>query len=240
MSVIGIFFLFLASTTVFWLARQGVMSSRWLEEGESVAGTGTSTGVGGPAPLPAVKVGLAVFLTVAGCIFSLLMAAFFMRGDAADWLVPPLPNILWFNTAILVGASVALQSAASAARQGDLVRLRMLLIASAATTALFLLGQLWAWREMHDEGFYVARNAANAFFYLLTGVHGAHLLGGIVALARTMAKAWDGAAKAAKLALSVELCAFYWHFLLVVWLLLFAMMAGGMNEFGGLCRRLLS
>jgi len=240
MSVIGIFFLLLASTTVLWLKSQGVMSSTWLEEGENVAGMGTSTGVGGHEPLPAAKVGLAVFLTVAGCIFSLLIAAFFMRGDALDWQVPPLPGILWFNTAILVGASVALQWAYYAAKSGDTPLMRRLLLVGAVFTALFFAGQLWAWRELHDSGFYVSRNAANAFFYLLTGVHGVHLLGGVVALGRTMAKAWRAGAQPAKSAASIELCAFYWHFLLFVWLLLFATMAGGMNEFGVICRRLLS
>lgn len=240
MSVIGLFFLLLASTTVLWLKSQGVMNSHWLEEGENVAGMGASSGIGGREPVPAEKVGLAVFLTVAGCIFSLLIAAFFMRGDALDWQVPPLPKILWFNTAILVGASVALQWAHYAATSGDTPRLRLLLLVGAACTALFFAGQLWAWRELHDSGFYVSRNAANAFFYLLTGVHGLHLVGGVVALGRTMAKAWRDDIQRVKLAASIELCAFYWHFLLFVWLLLFATMAGGMNEFGVICRRLLS
>jgi cytochrome c oxidase subunit 3 len=118
-------------------------------------------------------------------------------------------------------------------------RLRMLLKIAAATSACFLLGQLWAWRDLIADGYYVASNAANAFFYLLTAVHGLHLLGGLVALARTIAKAWRQVDRMA-LQTSVELCAIYWHFLLAVWLVMFAMLAGEMNGFGALCRRVLS
>jgi cytochrome c oxidase subunit 3 len=238
MSVMGLFFLFIASVVVFWLRREGVMSANWLEEGETVGVAKSSRGLG-LAPPPAAKVGLGVFLAVALCVFSLLTAAYFMRMDSPDWQNPPLPRILWLNTAWLVASSVVLQWAYFAATRGDAARLRMLLKIAAATSACFLLGQLWAWRELIGDGYYVASNAANAFFYLLTAVHGLHLLGGLVALARTIDKAWrpvDGAT----LQTSVELCAVYWHFLLAVWLVMFAMLAGEMNGFGALCRRVLS
>jgi len=239
MSVMGLFFVFIASVVVLWLAREGVMSANWLEEGETV-GVAKRPGGGDLAPPPpAAKVGLAVFLAVALCIFSLLTAAFFMRMGSPDWQSPPLPRILWLNTAFLVASSAALQWAYFAAARDDAARLRLLLKIAAATSGCFLIGQLWAWRELIAEGFYVASNAANAFFYLLTAVHGLHLLGGLVALARTIDKAWRPVEQVA-LQTSVELCAIYWHFLLAVWLIMFAMLAGEMNGFGALCRRVLA
>ena len=66
-------------------------------------------------------------------------------------------------------------------------------------------------------------NPANGFFYLITGLHGLHLLGGLVAWGRTSDKVWRGF-EPAQVRLSVELCAVYWHFLLVVWLVLFALL----------------
>ena len=72
------------------------------------------------------------------------------------------------------------------------------------------------------SGYLVASNPANSFFYVLTGLHVLHLLGGLVALARTAGHAWAGAL--AKTRLGVELCAVYWHFLFVVWLILFGLM----------------
>lgn len=235
MSVMGLFFILVAGVAALYLWRHGVMESPWLEEGEVTAFSRAS----GVEPPPAAKVGLIVFLAVAGCLFSLLVAAFFMRMESPDWRTPPAPAILWFNTLVLLASSAALQAAYFAAKAEELERMRQLLLAAGAGATVFLLGQAWAWREMEASGFYAASNAANAFFYLLTGTHALHLFGGLVALARTSVKA-VAAVKAAAVATSVELCAIYWHFLLLVWLLMFAMLSGAADGFGVVCRRLLS
>lgn len=235
MSVMGLFFIFIASVAVGYLWREGVLQSPWLEEGE----VAQYPQVRGLPPPSAAKVGLAVFLAVAGCLFSLLTAAYFMRMDAPDWQAPPPPAILWFNTAVLIASSVALQTAHAAAERGDVELARSRLLAAAAAALAFLLGQIWAWRELAAEGYYASGNPANSFFYLLTAIHALHLVGGLAALSRTAGKAW-GAADRKTLAASVELCAIYWHFLLFVWLLLFAMLAGWADSVGVICRRLLS
>ena len=235
MSVLGLFFVLIASVVALYLWRQGVMDSPWLEEGEVT----TFSRASGVEPPPAAKVGLVVFLAVAGCLFSLLVAAFFMRMESPDWRTPPAPAILWFNTAMLFASSAALQMAYVAATEGQLERVRWLLLAAGAGAAVFLLGQAWAWRELEASGYYAASNAANAFFYLLTGTHALHLFGGLVALARTGGRAF-GAVKATAVTTSVELCAIYWHFLLLVWLLMFAMLSGAADGLGVICRRLLS
>jgi len=185
------------------------------------------------------EVGLGVFLAVAGCLFSLLCAAFFMRMDAPDWQAPPIPGILWFNTAVLIVSSLALDLARRAADRRETDDIKSWLLVGGGCALLFLLGQLWAWRELAAQGLYASSNPANAFFYLLTGTHALHLVGGLAALARTARAAWSGRG-GAELAASVELCAIYWHFLLFVWLLLFAMLAGWADNFGVICRRLLS
>jgi cytochrome c oxidase subunit 3 len=185
-------------------------------------------------------VGLAVFLAVAGCLFSLLAAAFFMRGDAPDWQMPPIPGVLWVNTFLLAASSVALQLAVFAARRANAERVKTALLVGAVTAALFLIGQIWAWRELLELRFFASSNAANAFFYLLTGAHALHLVGGLVALARTTDKVRGEGRVTRALTTSVELCAIYWHFLLFVWLLMFAMLIGWTDGFGLICRRLLS
>lgn len=235
MSVMGLFFILIASVALGWLARQGVLRSSFAEEGEIADFPGAELL---PRP-PAAKVGLGIFLAVAGCLFSLLCAAFFMRMDAPDWQAPPIPGILWFNTAVLIASSLALHLAGRAADRRETDDLKSCLLVGGGSALLFLLGQLWAWRELAAQGLYASSNPANAFFYLLTGIHALHLVGGLAALARTAPKAWSGRGNA-DLAVSVELCAIYWHFLLFVWLLLFAMLAGWADNFGVICRRLLS
>ena len=113
------------------------------------------------------------------------------------------------------------------------------LLAGSVSAVVFLIGQLLAWRQLNAAGYLPAANPANAFFYLITATHGLHLLGGLVALGRTTAKAWQGV-EARRLRLSVELCTMYWHFLLLVWLVLLALLTGWTDDFVALCRQLLT
>lgn len=234
MSVMGLFFIFIFSIALAYLWREGVLDAPWLKEGEIAAYRG-----GSGRPPSAAKTGLVIFLGVALCLFSLLTAAFLMRMGAYDWQSPPLPRILWFNTAALVASSVALHVASVAAKDDFRERMRKALWTGALASLLFLFGQIWAWREMIASGFYVSQNPANAFFFLLTGAHAIHVLGGLVALARAMHRAALKAPGQA-LAATVELCATYWHFLLFVWLLLLALLVGWADNFGVICRRLLA
>ena len=134
---------------------------------------------------------------------------------------PPVPRILWLNTGVLVLSSAALQWARAAARRGRMDGVRLGLLAGAVLAFAFLQGQLLAWQQLRADGYFLATDQASAFFYLITGVHGLHLLGGIAAMATAVARMRHGAGLA-QLRLSVGLCATYWHFLLLVWLLFFA------------------
>jgi cytochrome c oxidase subunit 3 len=234
MSAIGLVFLFIASIAGWWLVRQGVLQSPWLEDGRIVGPPVTHV-----TPPSAAKVGLGVFLAVASCLFALLAAAFFMRMDSPDWQSPPAPRILWLNTALLIASSIALYVAQLAAARGDIGRARISVFAAGAFAFAFLCGQLWAWRELSALGFYAASNPANAFFYLLTGTHALHLGGGVVALGRTTGRAWSDF-DPDSFRSSVDLCAIYWSFLLIVWLAVLAMLTGWANDFGVICRRLLT
>ena len=147
-----------------------------------------------------------------------------MRINYLDWSPLPQPKLLTFNSAVLLLASIAMQWAVFAARRRDVNRVKSGLIVAGLLTLGFVVGQLVVWKQLHDAGYFIANSAATGFFYMLTAVHGLHVIGGLVAWSRTSARAWRGA-RADRLQLSVELCATYWHFLLVVWLVLFAVLA---------------
>jgi cytochrome c oxidase subunit 3 len=218
-SVAILFFGSVVLIAAWWLAQQRIATKPWLEEGPS-----TDLRTISASPLPAAKVGLAVFLAVVGSLFALFTLAYSMRMHMGDWRALPVPTLLWINTGALVLSSVALHQAQTAAGRGEAKRMRAGLLAGGGLTLAFLGGQLLAWRQLIEAGYFAASNPANAFFYLLTAVHGLHLLGGMVALGRTTAKTLtsDREPKAARL--SVELCALYWHFLLLVWLVLFGLL----------------
>jgi cytochrome c oxidase subunit 3 len=224
----------LAMVAGWWLSRQGLASKPWLNPGLAA----DAPGAGGPT-LPVAKIGLGVFLAVVGSLFALLVSAYSMRMQAADWQPLPVPALLWSNTGLLILSSVSLEWARAAARRGAMADVRAGLVAGGVSALAFLAGQLLAWRQLDGAGYFLAANPANSFFYLITAVHGLHVLGGLVALGRATARAWIVPA-ASQLRLSVDLCALYWHFLLGVWLVLFALLAGWAGDFIVICRQLLT
>ena len=199
---------------------------RQLTEKPWLAGQDTVVDIrGGAFFLPTSSVGLRVFLAVIGVLFSILVVAYAERMSLGDWRSLPDPWLLWPNTMMLILSSIALHSACVSARKGQVDRVKTGLIAGGAFAFAFLVGQLLVWRDLVGTGYFAATNPAYAFFYLLTAIHGVHLMGGLVALGKTSAKLWnndDG--KVGRIRQSVELCAVYWHFLLLVWLIFFALL----------------
>jgi cytochrome c oxidase subunit 3 len=176
----------------------------------------------------AKQTALRVFLAVVGVVFMLLLIAYGGRMTYEDWRPAPQLNLLWANTFVLILASVALQWAQVAVRRGRMDAMRVGLLAGGAFTLVFLFGQLLAWRQLATMGYFDVSNPAIGFFYLITGIHGLHLLGGLVAWGRAVARVW-GDFNVAKMRQSVELCTLYWHFLLGVWLVLFGLLFTGNN-----------
>jgi cytochrome c oxidase subunit III len=233
-SAIVLFMAVIAVIAGWWLSQQRLMAKPWLEEGPVTEFPGTDS-----MSFPAAKIGLGVFLAVAGSLFALFISAYSMRMGMVDWRTMPVPKLLWFNTAVLVLSSIALQWAYFAARRDDMDGVIIGLLAGGASAVMFLVGQLLAWHQLREAGYFVASNPANSFFYLITAVHGLHLAGGLVALGRTIAKVWHGV-EMVRLRLSVELCAIYWHFLLLVWLVLLGLLTGWTDNFVDICRQLLT
>jgi cytochrome c oxidase subunit 3 len=218
-----------------WLVRQRLTAKPWLEEGPigEVPGTGAS-------PLPAATIGLGVFLVVVGALFSLLISAYSVRMTMLDWRPLPVPDLLWFNTGLLVASSVALQLAHVAVKRGRTEDMKLGLLAGAGFALLFLVGQILVWRQLSAAGYFLASNPANAFFYLLVALHGLHLSGGLVALGRSANRVWRGNDRRDRIRRSVGLCAAYWHFLLLIWLIVMALLMGWADDFIELCGRLFS
>jgi cytochrome c oxidase subunit 3 len=182
----------------------------------------------GTASRAAKKLALRVFLAVVAVLFFLLVTAYGTRMAYEDWRPAPQLRLLWANTFVLILSSVAMQWAQHSVRRGQMDAMRVGLLAAGAFTVVFLFGQLLAWRQLGTMVYFEVTNPAIAFFYLITGLHGLHLLGGLVAWGRTVARVW-GDFDVPKMRQSVELCTVYWHFLLLVWLVLFGLLFTGNN-----------
>lgn len=184
-------------------------------------------------PAPAVSTvpgargtGLWVFIGVVSMLFFLFSVAYLMRMAAGDWVVLPAPPWqLWGSTALLALASLGWYLAARAARTADAMALSpvrpahaphgVLVGAACLASLAFLAMQLWAWQAMRVY-YPAAANPSNSFFYLLTGLHGVHVIGGLLAVGLVWLRARGHEA--------IALCARYWHFLLVLWLAMFGLL----------------
>lgn len=177
---------------------------------------------------PAARVGMLVYFGVITVLFVLLSSAYVMRmgmpgmGHEAmgDWRPMPEPPLLWINSFVLLLSSIAWEAARIGARRGRAEPMRRALVAAGAFGILFLAGQLLLWRQFLLAGYYASSNPANAFFYLITALHGLHLAGGLFFWVRAM----TGLRAGADVRLPIELCAIYWHFLLLVWALMLALL----------------
>lgn len=178
---------------------------------------------------PRARVGLKIFLAVVGVLFFLLTIAYAGRMAFEDWRPVPEPWLMWQNTFMLILASTIMLWTQIPLRwnQWDSAKLGFLM--AGAFTFAFLVGQFLAWRQLATLGVFELTNPAIALFILITGLHGLHMLGGLVVWSRTINTIWPygNGVEAPKARQSIELCTLYWHFMLVVWLVLFGLLFAG-------------
>jgi cytochrome c oxidase subunit 3 len=174
--------------------------------------------------IPPQKVALRVFLGVVSVLFGLFFIAYMIRMGLQDWRPMPEPQQLWFNTLLLFLGSITLQWTCRAVRRDETGLMKIGLVLGAVFTFGFVFGQVAVWQRMSAEGYNLYNNPANSFFYVLTGVHALHMLGGLWVWTRASIRVLAGATPE-KVRLSIELCATYWHFLLLVWLAVFALIS---------------
>lgn len=182
--------------------------------GQVVVDRATGARRTGPYPMGT----MAILATVA-MLFAAFTAALLVRRTGTDWMRVPLPSIVWLNTAVLVASSAAVELARACVRRGSTQRSMRWLAIAGVLGLVFLAGQVIAWLMLADRGVFLPTSPHAAFFYMLSGIHGAHVLGGLVALAWTLRRALRGAYTPAHHA-GLNHAAIYWHFVGGVWIYL--------------------
>ena len=181
-----------------------------------------SGGGGGGALGDTALFGLWAFLGTISMLFIGFTSAYLIRRASVDWRPLSPPWILWANTAALLASSLTLQAARKRLREWDLRGLFPWVAATGVLGVLFLAGQLLAWRRLAAQGIFLASNPHNSFFYMLTGLHGLHLLGGLLWFAAVLVQVRRMAYTPGEDGL--RLFATYWHFLGVLWLYLLVLL----------------
>jgi cytochrome c oxidase subunit III len=154
--------------------------------------------------------------------FMALASAFIVRRSSNDWVPVHIPAILWANTLILLVSSLTLELSRRRLANLDVRGFRALWIVTTGLGILFVTGQVVAWRQLLSQGIFVATNPASSFFYIFTGLHGLHLLGGLVALLYVLARNFDRAKVSRPVA--AEIVGHYWHFMDALWIFLLALL----------------
>ena len=145
---------------------------------------------------------------------SLVFAYYWRKWAPGVWDPVALPASLWASTAIILTSSVFFETGRRRFRRGDYADAARMFRITAALGAVFLVSQLVSWKGLIDNGAYLEQNPYSAFFYLFTGLHAAHLLGGYGGI-------WLVLRGKTRRREVVDAATFYWHFLGVLWVALF-------------------
>lgn len=183
------------------------------------------------------KTALKFFLAVVTVIFFLFTVTLLQRSQVFDFQAlsgkPWLPfndlSLLWENTVLLFSASVCLAMSNYYGKSNTKL-LFLCLVAAFIFTTVFVVSQLNVWQYLNHLGFAINDNPANSYFFLLTGVHGLHIIGGMFALTRVI-YLYHKSKTHQQLFLAIKLCALYWHYLFLIWLFLFFLLTRSASAF---------
>jgi cytochrome c oxidase subunit III len=166
--------------------------------------------------------GMALGIVSILMFFMALASIFLIRRGNGEWIPVHIPTLMWINTGVLLASSVTLETARHRLSRDLLPAYKNLWLVTTVLGVLFLVGQVVAWRQLVGEGIYLASNPASSFFYIFTGAHALHLVGGVAALLYVARRNFDQAKVTRSVA--AEVTSYYWHFMDALWLFLLALL----------------
>ena len=174
------------------------------------------------------RIGMWVALASIAMMFTSLSSAYIVRsGTANDWVPLAMPRILLASTALILLSSVTLEFARRKLKSSLHAEYAKYLLLTALLGVGFLVSQVVAWRQLAAQGIYVSSHPHSSFFYLLTGAHAVHLLGGLLALMflwlRSRRKTLEPVV-AGKRQATADAVTIYWHFMDGLWIYLFLLL----------------
>lgn len=177
------------------------------------------------------RIGMWIAVASILMLFMALTSAYVFRAGTAGWQSIGTPPALWVSTAIIIASSIAFERARKSLKRDDRAAYRRWLTVALALGFAFLGSQLFAWRELIAQGMYLSTNPHSSFFYMLTALHGIHLVGGICGLCylllRARRRARDGESErtvAVKRRAAADAVGIYWHFMDGLWVYLFVLL----------------
>lgn len=155
-------------------------------------------------------------------MFAGLTSAYLVRQAAGNWLEFQLPVIFSVNTGVILLSSILLHASYQSFRKGKENLYRWFLLAAVLLGFAFLVLQYQGWLELQKIGIELSTNPSGSFVYAISGIHAAHVLGGVAALVMALVHAFVLPYKVTtQRKLRFELTLIYWHFVDLLWVYLF-------------------
>jgi len=166
------------------------------------------------------KFAMWLFMISVTMLFAAWTSGYVVKKGAGNWEYIELPSMFLYTSVIIVLSSASMQWAYISAKRDNILHIRIATAVAGFLAICFLIGQLMAWNELVAQGDHFVGNPAGSFIYVLTGIHGLHLLGGLIFLIVVLVNAFRYQVHSKRLT-RIEMCATYWHFLGGLWLYLY-------------------
>lgn len=173
-----------------------------------------------PLSMNPKKFALWLFIVSVCMVFASLTSAYIVRQAEGNWQIFELPPLFWITSVLILVSSFTMHGAYLAARRDNLEMVKLGMIVTTLLGIGFLVGQVLAWGELVASNVYFVGNPSGSFVYVLSGLHGLHIVGGVVILVITLVAAFRYQVHSKNLSL-IEMCTTFWHFLDALWLYLF-------------------
>lgn len=161
-----------------------------------------------------------LFIVSISMLFAALTSAYIVKQSGGEWLNFSLPGMFWITSVIIIVSSITMQLALKSAKEDRFNGLKTYLILTALLGVAFLFGQYQSWNQLVEMDVYFVGNPAGSFLYVLTGLHAAHIISGLIFLIVVIASSFKLKTHS-KSIIRIEMCTTYWHFLGGLWLYLF-------------------
>lgn len=153
-------------------------------------------------------------------LFASFTSAYIVRRGEGNWLAFDIPNLFAYSTAIIIISSIAMQWAYFSAKKDELAQVKISLLITLISGIAFCICQWYGWEALVANNIHFVGNPSESFFYVISGVHLAHMAGGLTFLLVIIVKSFQFKVHKKNL-LTINLCATYWHFLGAAWIYLY-------------------
>jgi cytochrome c oxidase subunit 3 len=173
-----------------------------------------------PLAMNAKKFGMWLFLASVMMLFMSITSAYIVRQAEGNWVYFDLPSLFYATSVIIVVSSITMQLAYFAVKKDSASTAKAMMLLTSILGVAFLVGQFFGWKQLVANSVYLVGNPSGSFLYILTGLHGLHVISAVIFLLIMLSAIFKGKAHSGNMT-KMEMCTTYWHFLGGLWLYLF-------------------